>query len=144
MTTFHLRRGVLPPTPPLPTEPKDLREPEEGENIFDDDLPPLVPMEESDLSQSNLEDLPSGSSSREEDRRSRPSRQLRNRSVARSVSKDRRVRFQEVVDCVEQDQHHHENVKFEKEGTLLPPLEHRDDLNYLPREKWELLYDPTP
>ena len=129
MTTFHLRGGVLPPTPPLPDEFKELREPEEGENVFDDDPPPLVPMEESDISQLNLENLPSGSSNRGEDRRSRPSRQLRNRSVARSVSKDRRVRFQEVIDCVEQDQHYHENIKFDKEGTLFPPLEHRGDLN---------------
>ena len=35
---------------------------------FDADLPPLVPMEESDVSQLNLGNLPSGSS--------RPSRQL--------------------------------------------------------------------
>ena len=46
---------VLPPTLPLP---------DEGDNFetFDEDLPPLVPIEESDLPQLNLEtrtDLPS-------------------------------------------------------------------------------------
>ena len=90
-------------------------------------------MEESD----DLENLPPW-------KRSRPSRQLRNRSVARSVSKDRKVRFQEVIECVEQDQHYRENIRVEKEGTLFPPLEHRDDLNHIPRGKWELFCDPTP
>ena len=123
---------------------QDLEKPDEGQDDFDADLPPLIPMEESDVSQSNPGNLLPEGSTQEQDGRSRPSRQLRNRSVARSISKHRKVEFQEVICCVEQDQNYQENIKFEKEGTLFPPLEHRDDLNYLSREKWELLHDPTP
>ena len=126
----------------MPDEFQHLDEPDEGHFVAD--LPPLVPMEESDVSQSNLGNLPPEGSTQEQAGRSRPSRQLRNRSVARSINKHRKVEFQEVIDCVEQDQNYQENIKFEREGTLFPPLEHRDELNYLSREKWELLYDPTP
>ena len=138
--------GVLPPTPSLPDE-GDM--PDEGDNFetFDADLPPLVPIEESDLPQEPLEtqiDLPSETVNQEEDRRTRLARQLRNRSVARSVTKDRRVQFREVVDCVEQDHQYQEQIVFKKEGTLFPPLEHQGDVDYLSGEKWELLYDPTP
>ena len=80
---FHLG-GVLPPTPPLP---------DGGDNFetFDPDLPPLVPMEESDLLRAQ-DDLPSEAINHEEDRGSRPARQLRNRSVARSVLSDLSLR----------------------------------------------------
>ena len=60
------------------------------------------------------------------------------------ITGNRSVRFREVIDCLEQDQHYQERTQFEKEGTLFPPLEHREDLNYLSRKTWELLYDPTP
>ena len=46
--------------------------------------------------------------------------------------------------CVCQDQHYQEHIQFEKEGTLFPPLERHEDLDYLSQERWELLYDPTP
>ena len=64
----------------------------------------------------------------------RTPRQLRNRSVARSITSKRSVKFHEVVDCLEQDQHYQERIQFEKEGTLFPPLEHREDMNYLSRK----------
>ena len=69
------------PTPPLP----------DGDENFGADLPSLVPIEEAE------------SSNQEEKRRSRPMRQLRIRSVARSVAKDRRVQFGESVERVERD-----------------------------------------
>ena len=162
-TVFHPRGGVFPPTPPLPDEGDNFDTlpdegdnfensetlPDEGDNFenLDGELPPLVPMEESDLPQGHMEnqvDPLSEALSQEEDRRSRPVRQLRNRSVARSVVKDRRVQFREVVDCVEQGHQYKEQILFEKEGTLLPPLEHQGDVDYLSSERWELLYDPTP
>ena len=45
---------------------------------------------------------------------------------------------------MEQGHQYQEQIKFEKEGTLFPPLEFQGDVDYLSREKWELLYDPTP
>ena len=45
---------------------------------------------------------------------------------------------------MEQDHLYQESIHFDKEGTLFPPFQSRDDIEYLSREKWELLYDPTP
>ena len=142
---FHLRGGVLPPTQPL-IENSETSE----ENLeFDDDLPPLIPMEEAvprSIEQEEADrthegvnhEQPGGSTP------SRNLRQLRNRTVARSIKGNQRVKFNEVTDCVYQDQHYEECIQFEKEGTLFPPLERREDLDYLSQERWELLYDPTP
>ena len=43
-----------------------------------------------------------------------------------------------------QDQHYEERIQFDKEGTLFPPFEQREDVDCLSQERWELLYDPTP
>ena len=87
---FHLwgGGGVLPPNSLLLADNDDEK--------FDDDLPPLVSSEEADLPQLSLEtrvEAPPQALNQEEKRRIRPPRQLRSRSVARFVAKDRRVRF---------------------------------------------------
>ena len=110
---------------------------DDDDENFDDDLPPLVPSEEAVLPQLNLEariEIPPEASNHEEERRSRPPRQLRSRSVARSVVKDRRVQFSEKTDCVEQDHQYQEPTNFEKEGTLFPPFEFQGDVDYLSRK----------
>ena len=144
----------VPPTQPLIEENS---EPSEENLEVDDGLPPLVPMEESDIPsgpvqgevdqthEESNQGQTGGSSSRNpgsgSSTPSRNLRQLRNRTVARSIRGNQSVKFNEVIDCVCQDQ---ERVQFEKEGTLFPPLEQREDLDYLSQERWELLYDPTP
>ena len=121
----------------------------------DDDLPPLVPMEESDIpsgpvqgevdqthEESNQGQAEASSSRNPGSGSSTPSRnlrQLRNRTVARSIMGNQRVKFNEVIDCVCQDQHYKERIQFEKEGTLFPPFEQREDVDYLSQERWELL-----
>ena len=130
---YSISGGGVPPIQPFPED--------------DDDLPPLIPMEESDLPRLNLrnslqEDSIQGQAGGSTS--SRAPRQLRNRSVARSITGNRRVRSREVIDCLEQDQHYQQRTQFEKEGTLSPPFEHREDSSYLSQKTWELLYDPTP
>ena len=66
---------------------------------------------------------------------SRNHRQLRNRTVARSIKGNQRVKFNEVIDGVCQYQHYKESIQFEKEGTVFPPLEQREDLDYLSSRK---------
>ena len=91
-------------------------EPSEENFEVDDDLPPLVPMEESDLpsgfvhgevdqthEESNQGQVEASSSRNLESGSSTPSRnfrQLRNRTVARSIMGNQRVKFNEVIDCV--------------------------------------------
>ena len=135
--------GVLPPI----SLPAEKLEEDFEEDQFDDDLPPLVPMEESDLARLNLRNSVQGDSTQGQagsSTSSRSPRQLRNRSVARSIMGERNVKFHDVIDCIDQDQHYQESTQFEKEGTLFLLLECRDDLNYLSRKIWEILYDPTP
>ena len=142
---FHLRGGVLPPTPPLP-------DPEQGHDDFRDlfedfnreleELPPLELIEGGDIPR--LEETRGTSGQDGGATSSRPPRQLRNRNVARSVKGSKNVRFCEFVDCIEQDQRFQENIQFESEGTLFPSFQQRDDIDCMSREKWELLYDPTP
>ena len=103
----------------------------------DEELPPLVPIEEADLplirasSEGETQAAPSV----------RPSRQLKNRSVARSVIKDRRVKFSSLVDYIDGDHRFQQTSDLDKEGTLFPPDELQGDINYMSRERWELLYD---
>ena len=75
---------------------------------------------------------------------SRPPRQLRSRSVARSVKGSKTVKFHDTVECVELDQYYKEELKSEGEHTLFPSSQHQENINAMSREKWELLYDPTP
>ena len=75
---------------------------------------------------------------------SRPPRQLRNRSVARSLKGSKNVKFCEFVEYLEQDQCFKEKTRFESGEALFPSFQHREDIDAMPREKWELLYDPTP
>ena len=42
------------------------------------------------------------------------------------------------------EQSYQEKIQFESEGMLFPSFQHRDDIDAMPRERWELLYDPTP
>ena len=75
---------------------------------------------------------------------SRPPRQLRSRSVARSVKGSKTVKFHDIVECVELDQYYQEKLNSEGEHTLFPSSQYQEDIDAMPREKWELLYDPTP
>ena len=87
------------------------------ENLeFDDELPPLIPMEEVGVPRSIEQEeadrpheevnqeQPGGSTSREHmsgsSTPSRNLRQLRNRTVARSIKGNQRVKFNEVIECV--------------------------------------------
>ena len=151
---FHLSGGVLPPTPPLPdSEPPLLSETENFRDLFEgfnrefegvsresEELPPLELIEEGDIPR--IEEARSGQDG--DATSSRPPRQLRNRNVARSLKGSKTVRFCELVDCVELDQCFQEKIQFESEGALFPSFQHRDDIDAMSREKWELLYDPTP
>ena len=75
---------------------------------------------------------------------SRPPRQLRNRNVARSAKGTKIVSFYDTVECVELDQHYCEDLRQQGERTIFPPSQDQEAINAMPREKWELLYDPTP
>ena len=75
---------------------------------------------------------------------SRPPRQLRSRNVARSIKGSKTVKFHDVVDCIELDQRYQEKIHLEGENTIFPSSQYREDIDAMPREKWELLYDPTP
>ena len=144
--------GVLPPTPPLPEEARhsgdDIRDLFDEFNRDPDDVPSFGLVEEGDISRTEErlqgENLPGQNGQNGGSTSSRPSRQLRNRNVARSVKGSKSVRFHDVVDCVEQDHYYQERVHFDKEGTLFPPFQSSDDVELLSRERWELLCDPTP
>ena len=51
---------------------------------------------------------------------SRPPRQLRNRNVARLVKGNRTVKFHDLVECVDVDQHYHEKLNLESERAIFP------------------------
>ena len=76
---------------------------------------------------------------------SRPPRQLRSRNVARSIKEKKIVRFHNTVECVELDQHYCEDLRLQSEQTIYPSVTISGrHCNSMSREKWELLYDPTP
>ena len=75
---------------------------------------------------------------------SRPPRQLRNRNVARLIKGDKVVKFHDVVDCIDFDQHYQEEIRGESKSNIFLSSQHQEDIDAMPREKWELLYDPTP
>ena len=75
---------------------------------------------------------------------SRPSRQLRNRSVARSVKDSKSVTFCEFIECIEQGQRFREKLQDEGKGTLFPSSKYKDNIDSMSRERWEILFDPTP
>ena len=138
---------------PLPAEARQSGD--EFRNLFadfnrdpDDDLPSLELIEEGDVDRIEEapqgENIPGQSGQDESGTSSRPVRQLRNRNGARSVKSSRKLRFHDEVYCVEQDRCYQESIHFEKDGSLFPPFQFRDDIEYLSRERWELLYDPTP
>ena len=101
----------------------------------DDELPPLELIEESDIGRieehTQDENLPDQNGQNGDVTSSRPPRQLRNRNVARSVKNSKSVRFYDVVDCVEQNHCYQESVHLDKEGTLFPPFQSRDDIELL-------------
>ena len=105
-------------------------------------MPSLELIEEGDIPR--IEEAQRASGHNGEATSSRPPRQLRSRNVARSVKGSKNVKFYEIADCIEQDRCFQEKVNFENEKSLFPPSHYQDDINYMPREKWELLYDPTP
>ena len=151
---FHLRGGgvlpptppLLPPTPPLPDSdlaPDNFRELFADFNRDSDELPPLELIEEGDLARLEEEEAQRGSG-QEGSMSSRPPRQLRNRNVARSIKDNKTVKFHGVVDCVESDQHYQEKIRGEGESNIFLSSQYQEDIDAMPREKWELLYDPTP
>ena len=135
---FHLRGGVLPPTPPS----DDFRDLFDDFNRNSDELPPLVPIEEGDITR--LEEEERRRSGQEGSMSSRPLRQLRNRNVARSIRDNKDVRFCDIVDCIEFDQHSQEKIRGEGESNIFLSSQYQEDIDAMSREKWELLYDPTP
>ena len=138
---FHLRGGgVLPLNQPLPvTESDDIRDLFDNFNRESDEVPPLEPHEEASSRLEDQQELGQrGSMS------SRPNRQLRNRNVARSVKGSKTVKFHDIVECVELDQYYREKLNTENEHTIFLSSQHQEDIDVMPREKWELLYDPTP
>ena len=102
-------------------------------------LPPLEPSGEGLERVEEQQEIGQGGSMS-----SRPPRQLRSRNIARSVKENKTVRFHDTVECVEVDQHYCENLRPQGERTIFPSSQHQEDINAMPREKWELLYDPTP
>ena len=137
--------GVLPPTPPIPdSEPpvsENFRDLFEDFNRGSDELPPLELIEEDDIPR--MEETQRISGQDGDATSSRPPRQLRNRSVARSVKGSKNVTFCEFIECIEQDQCFREKIQDEGKGTLFPSSQHRDDIDAMPRERWEILFDPT-
>ena len=75
---------------------------------------------------------------------SRPPRQLRSRNVARSIKESKIVKFHDIVECIELDQPYQERLQLESKYTIFPSSQCQEDIDAMPREKWELLYDPTP
>ena len=102
-------------------------------------LPPLEPLDEGLERVEEQQEIGQGGSMT-----SRPSRQLRSRNIARSVKENKTVRFYDKVECVELNQHYSENLRQQGERTIFPSSQHQEDINAMSREKWELLYDPTP
>ena len=96
-----------------------------------------------------MDEAPSGLEEQQEVRQggsmsSRPPRQLRNRNVARSVKGNRTVKFHDLVECVDRDQHYHEKITLERECAIFPSSQNQEDIDAMSHEKWEMLYDPTP
>ena len=58
---------------------------------------------------------------------SRPPRQLRSRNVARSVKEMKTVRFHDIVECVELDQHYCEDLRQQKGMDYLSPIKGSGD-----------------
>ena len=145
-TLFHLRGGgVLPPTPPLPDpEPpsENFRDLFEDLNRESDELPPLELIEEDDIPR--MEETQRMTGQDGDATSSRPPRQLRNRSVARSVKGSKSVTFCELIECIEQDQCFREKIQDEGKGNLFPSSKYKDDIDSMSRERWEILFDPTP
>ena len=138
-TTFPSQGGgVLPPNQP-PDESEDFRDLFEDFNRESDEIPPLEPLDEASSRLEEQQNSGQGGSMS-----SRPPRQLRSRNVARSVKGSKIVKFHDMVECVELDQHYREKLNLEGKYTIFPSSQCQEDINVMPREKWELLYDPTP
>ena len=54
------------------------------------------------------------------------------------------MKFHDVVECIELDQHYQERLHLESEHTIFLSSQYQEDIDAMPREKWERLYDPTP
>ena len=54
------------------------------------------------------------------------------------------MKFHDIVECIELDQHYQERLHLESEHTIFLSSQYQEDIDAMPREKWELLYDPTP
>ena len=93
----------------------------------DDDLPPLVPIEEADLSR--LEEGEIRQQPQIPQMSPRPPRELRNRSVARSVYTKKQVSFSSLVECIDSDHRYQKTQDLDKDGTLFPPYEFQGDIN---------------
>ena len=128
--------GVLPPTPPLSDDFRDLFE---DFNRESDELPPPERVEFDSNRSGDRQEVGQGGSMS-----SRPPRQLRNRNVARLIRGDKVVKFHDVVDCIDFDQHYQEEIRGESKSNIFLSSQHQEDIDAMPREKWELLYDPTP
>ena len=134
---FPSQGGQFPP--PQPPDSDDFRDLFEDFNRESDELPHLEPLNEDLERVEEQQEVGQGGSMT-----SRPPRQLRNRNVARSVKETKTVRFHDIVECVELDQHYCEDLRQQGERTIFPPSQDQEVINAMPREKWELLYDPTP
>ena len=132
---FHLRGGVLPPTPPSTDDFRDLFE---DFNRASDEIPSLERAEASSGLGEQQEIGQGGSMS------SRPPRQLRSRNVARSVKKNRTVKFHDLVECVDENQRYYEKINLEREWAIFPSSQSQEQIDAMSHEKWEMLYDPTP
>ena len=65
---------------------------------------------------------------------SRPPRQLRSRNVARSIKGSKTVKFYDVVDCIELNQHYQEKkIHLEGESTIFPSSQYREDIDAMLR-----------
>ena len=127
---------VLPST--LPLSPTNLTS--ASEQKFDEDLPPLVPLEEADLPQlrASSEGETQATSSL------KPPRQLRNRNVARSVITDRKVQFSSLVDCIDGDHRYQEPKSLIRKEPCFHLISIREISITCHENGWELLHDPTP